>query len=200
MGDPRKLRKKYETPKHPWVLTKIISERPLVVDYGLKNKTEIWKSQSLLRKYAHQAKKLSNIKNEHFRRELQQLLSKLTKLGLLKQGADKEDVLSLNVRDILNRRLQTLTVKKGLAKTAKQARQLIVHGHIAINGQKVTIPSYLVQIDEENKISYLPKSTFNNPDHAERILINEMNKGTKEEKEVLESKKKKLEENKNDTK
>ena len=82
-------------------------------EYGLKNKKEIYKSQSLLRKFTHQAKLLSTIKNEHQERERQQLINKLVKLGLLEKGKDREDVLGLNLRKILDRRLQTLIVKKG---------------------------------------------------------------------------------------
>ena len=197
MGDPKKLRKKYDPPKHPWQASRIAAERPLMQEYGLKNKKEIYKAQSLLRKFTHQAKLLSTIKNEHQERERQQLINKLVKLGLLEKGKDREDVLGLNLRKILDRRLQTLIVKKGLAKTAKQARQLIVHGHIIINGQKINVPSYLVSVNEEDKISYLQNSSFNDPEHPERILIAQLrNKETKEEKEVLEKKK----ENKEDKK
>ena len=197
MGDPKKLRKKYDPPKHPWQASRIAAERPLINEYGLKNKKEIWKAQSLLKKFTHQAKLLSTIKNEHQERERQQLINRLVKLGLLEKGKDREDVLGLNLRKILDRRLQTLIVKKGLAKTAKQARQLIVHGHIIINGQKINVPSYLVSVNEEDKISYLQNSSFNDPEHPERILIAQLrNKETKEEKEVLEKKK----ENKEDKK
>ena len=200
MGDPKKIRRKYLRPKHPWQASRIAAERPLVQEYGLKNKKEIWKAQSLLKNFAHQAKSLSSIKTENDQRELQQLLARLNKLGLLKQDASREDVLGLNVHDILNRRLQTLLLKKELARTTKQARQLIVHGHIAVNRQKITIPSYLVPIDDENKISYIEKSSFNSPENPERALINEKNKLSKEEREVKESKKKKTEEVKEEKK
>ncbi len=197
MGDPKKLRKKYDPPKHPWQASRIAAERPLMQEYGLKNKKEIYKSQSLLRKFTHQAKLLSTIKNEHQERERQQLINKLVKLGLLEKGKDREDVLGLNLRKILDRRLQTLIVKKGLARTARQARQLISHGHIIINGQKINVPGYLVSVSEEDKINYLQNSSFNDPENPERILINEKhNKETKEEKEVLEKKKETKEEKK----
>jgi len=194
MGDPKKLRKKYETPRHPWQASRILAEKPLIKDYGLKNKKEIWKAQSLLRKFTNQAKLLSAIKTEHQKREKEQLINRLVKLGLLKQGQDREDVLDLNVRNILDRRLQTLMVKKGLVLTPKQARQFIVHGHVMINNQKITVPSYLVNINEEDKITYLTSSSLSNKEHPEIILIKEKyNKETKEEKEVKEKKKTKEE-------
>ena len=101
-------------------------------------------------------------------------------------------MLGLNVRNVLDRRLQTLLVKKGLALSAKQARQFIVHGHVGVNGQKITVPGYLVNLDDENKINFLSNSSINDPEHAERILIKEKyNKESKEEKEVREKKAKK---------
>jgi len=64
-------------------------------------------------------------------------------------------VLRLTVRDILERRLQTLVYRLGLAKTIYQARQLIVHRHIAIGDQIVNVPGYLVKKEEEGKIRLL---------------------------------------------
>jgi len=189
MGDPRKLRKKYETPRHPWVASRIASEKTLVVEYGLKNKKEIYKAQSLLRKFTDQAKSLSTIKTEHQKNELRDLLMRLHKLGLLKENSEREDVLGLNIKNILDRRLQTLLLKKGFAKTVKQARQLITHGHVCVNNQRIDVPSYLVGLDEENKINYDENSPFMNNEHPEIVLIKQnFNKETKEEKEVIEKK------------
>ena len=44
MGDPKRLRKKYETPSHPWEEERIKRETELMKKYGLKNKREIWKA------------------------------------------------------------------------------------------------------------------------------------------------------------
>ena len=86
-----------------------------------------------------------------------------------------------------------MIVKHKLVKTPKQARQLIVHGHIAISGQKITVPSYLVSLEEESKIGFLQNSSFNNPEHPEIILIKQglNNAIEQEEKEVLDAKKSK---------
>ena len=43
------------------------------------------------------------------------------------------------------------------AKTTKQARQFITHGHLMINGQKTNSPGYLVKKEEENKIQWIKK-------------------------------------------
>jgi len=168
MGDPKKLRKKYEPPRHPWQGSRINAEKILTKEYGLKNKKEIWKAQSLLRNFAKQAKNLATIKTLHDEKLKRELLAKLNKLNLLKENSQLEDVLSLNLRSILDRRLQTILVKKNLARSAKQSRQFIVHGHIMINGQKINVPGYLVGRDEENLIEFLPKSKLSNAEHAER--------------------------------
>ena len=76
-------------------------------------------------------------------------------------------ILSLKVQAALERRLQTLVHRKGLARSPKQARQLITHGHIAIAGRRVTIPGYHVTRIEENAISYYGKSPFLSASHAE---------------------------------
>ena len=79
------------------------------------------------------------------------------------------EILGLKANDIFDRRLQSIVYKNKLARTIKQARQLIIHGHIQINNQKVTIPSYLVGKDEEKHIDYAKDSSFNSKDHPERV-------------------------------
>jgi len=54
-----------------------------------------------------------------------------------------------------------------IATTAKGARQLITHKHIAINGKKVDVPSYLVQIDEENNIQKTLKNKVKSQKNSE---------------------------------
>src|SRR3989344_4263044 len=117
MGDPKKLRKKYTPPRHPWQGPRIKAEKILVDDYGLKNKREIYKTQSILRGFTKQAKNLIASKTRQSEAEKKQLFQKLSKLNLLPKDADLEQVLGLTVRDILDRRLQTLVFKKGFSKT-----------------------------------------------------------------------------------
>jgi small subunit ribosomal protein S4 len=73
--------------------------------------------------------------------------------------------LDLTLEDILERRLQTLVFQRGLSQTIQQSRQLIAHGHISVNGQKVSSPSYLVFRDEEDNIAYSLKSPLSDPNH-----------------------------------
>lgn len=169
MGDPRKLRKKYSGPLHPWKRARIESEREIVKEYGLKNKNEVWKSESLLKNFAAQAKNLIAIKTAQGEIEKSQLFRRLEKFGLVKPGAPLDAILELTLKDILNRRLQTVVIKKGFARSPKQARQFITHCHIAIGNKLVTSPSHMVTVEEEPLVSFLESSALSKPDHPERM-------------------------------
>src|SRR3989344_3247052 len=171
MGDPKKSKKKYNTPAHPWIKEKIEEEKILTREYGLKNKREIWKMESKLKNYKDQAKKLIAIHTEQSKKESQFMLEKLQKYGLIKNTDSLDPVLELTLRDILERRLQTLVFKKGLAHTINQSRQYIVHEHIMVEGKKMTVPSYLVNMKEESLISFSLNSTLHNEEHPERIIV-----------------------------
>jgi small subunit ribosomal protein S4 len=184
MGDPKKQRKKYKTPKHSWNKARIDKEKVLIKKYGLKNKKEIWKAEAILRKFTKQAKKLIKEKSEQARKEESQLLKKLARLNLLPENSKIEDVLSLKIENILDRRIQTLLDKNKQANTINQARQFIVHGHITLENKKINVPSYLIKKDEETKIKFNEKSPLSKPDHPERNLeIKKIKPVTKEGKE-----------------
>ena len=87
----------------------------------------------------------------------------------MQTGSTLNDILGLDLKKILDRRLQTQVFKHKLARTVKQARQLIIHGHIQIDGKKVTVPSYVIKRDEETKIGYAKDSQFNDKNHPERV-------------------------------
>jgi len=160
MGDPKKPRKKWEGPKHPWRKEVLIQELKLLGTYGLRNKRELWRAQTIIRKFRHQARSLLAAPKEIRENVEKAMLRKLYNMGLLPENATLEDVLSLTVEDLLERRLQTIVYKKGLARTIHQARQLIVHGHIAIAGRRVTSPGYIVSREEEELVDYAPTSPF----------------------------------------
>ncbi len=160
MAYPGKKRKMYETPRLPWQAMRMTEEAELVKKYGLRNKRELWKAYSTLRKYRREARKLlaeitePGEVGDYARSESKNVLGKLSKIGLLKKNAELDEILALGIEDLLERRLQTLVHKRALANSAKQARQLIVHGHVAVAGRKITVPSYTVLKDEESKIEY----------------------------------------------
>jgi len=171
MGKPKFSRKKYETPSHPWKEQRIRDENELVKKYGLKNKREIWKAQTSLRKYRGQARELLakiDSNDPQIKKESDQLIIHLTRYSVLPLNSTLDDVLALDTEALLARRLQTLTYLKGLANTPSQARQLISHGHIAIGDRRITIPSYKVTKDEENMIIYTADSALNDLAHPAR--------------------------------
>jgi small subunit ribosomal protein S4 len=57
-----------------------------------------------------------------------------------------------NLLVLLERRLDNVVYQLGIASSRTQARQLVRHGHILINGKKVDIPSYLVKTGQEIKL------------------------------------------------
>ncbi len=170
MGDPRKIKSKYSRPAQPWQRERIDEERTLVREYGLKNKTEIYKARSKLKTFADLAKKLIAMRGEQAEKERQQLISRLTRLGLVKTGAQLDDVLGIQLKNILERRLQTFVFRKGFARSVNQARQFIVHEHIKVADDVVTAPGYHVPIADEAAISFVPASPFANAAHSERAL------------------------------
>lgn len=173
MGDPKFSRRTYDTPSHPWQGERIKAEVGLVNQYGLKNKTEVWKAQSILRNFRKQSRELQarlRSGDAQAKIEADALLAKCGKIGVLSvDGATLNDILTLNEEAILSRRLQTLVFSKGMASTVGQARQMIVHGHIFMNGHRVTVPGYIVTRYEESSIMYNPASPFNDEMHPMRV-------------------------------
>jgi len=168
MGDPKKQRKKYETPRFPWRTDALQEELKLLGQYGLRNKHELWRHETMLSNFRGIARSLIGKEPEERKKMENEILVRLKKLGVLHETAVLDDVLDLAIEDILERRLQTIVFRKGLAKTIHQARQLITHGHVIIGNQRVTVPSYIVTRDDENKIAYASQSPFSNVGHPLR--------------------------------
>ena len=155
MGDPKKGRKKFDTPKKMWDKAGVEKRRELTELYGLKNKKEIWKAETALRKKRQTARKLLALPAEVRKKREKELLDSMVRLGALKKNPSLDDVLSLKTEALLDRRLQSIVWRQGLTATAKQARQLITHGHIAVRGRKVSTPGYLVKKSEEASIGFV---------------------------------------------
>jgi small subunit ribosomal protein S4 len=81
------------------------------------------------------------------------LLSFLNRMGLVKESATLDDVLNLKIEDILERRLQTIVMRKIGSKSAIRARQVVSHCHVSIGNRTVNLPGYMVRTDEEQNIS-----------------------------------------------
>ena len=193
MGKPKFSRKKYETPSHPWQEDRIKDENELIKKYGLKNKREVWKAQTRLRKYRGQARELSarvGTGDVQSKKESDQLLMHLSRMNILPAKSTLDDVLALETESILSRRLQTLTYLKGLANTPTQARQLISHGHVAIGERRVTVPGYMVTKEEEGEIGYTSDSPLNDLTHPARPRADFKSVPIKKEVKPQEPKKK----------
>ncbi|MFH0868906.1 MAG: 30S ribosomal protein S4 [archaeon] len=147
-------KKAFSRPKKPWAIARMGEESILVKEYGLKTKTEIWRASEILKKWREIAKKITVMTGERKENEAKILITKLQKYGIISAEADIDDVLALTLKDILEKRLQTVVYKKNMALTAKQARQFIVHNKVAVNKEKISSPSYLVKIADE--VSFVP--------------------------------------------
>ena len=171
MGDPKKQRKKYDTPRFPWRTDALQEELNLLGQYGLRNKRELWRHKTMLSKFRGISRSLMGKTPEERKKMEKMLLTRLKKLGIIHETAVLDDVLDSAVEDILERRLQTVIFRKGQSKSIYQARQLITHGHIVIGDQRVTVPGYLVTREEENQITYTPQSPLANSNHPLRQTI-----------------------------
>ena len=170
MGSPRKPKKQYSRPFKIWNRDRLDREKPIVKEFGLKNKTELWRSASLLRKYTSQAKRLIASRGEQAAVEKKQLVDKLSSLGIIDSSASLDDVLGLTINDFLSRRLQTIVFKRNLSRTIDQSRQFITHRHIKVGNKTITAPSYLVPLSAEQGVSFVETTSLAKADHPERAV------------------------------
>jgi len=73
-----------------------------------------------------------------------------------KEAARRTGKTGENLLQILESRLDNVIYRAGIARTRRQARQLVSHGHFLVNGVKVNIPSY--QVEKWDIIDVRPKS------------------------------------------
>jgi small subunit ribosomal protein S4 len=171
MGDPKKQRKKYDTPRFRWRKDILQEELKLLGQYGLRNKHELWRHKTMLSDTRGIARSLIGKTPEERVKMENELLARLKKLGVLNETAVLDNVLDLSIEDMLERRLQTLVFRKGLARTIFQSRQLVTHGHVTIGNRRVTVPSYIVSKEEEEKVMYSPQSMLTNETHPLRQAL-----------------------------
>ena len=153
MGDPKKSRKTFRRPRQIWTTDQLSSELYLIGSYGLRSKSELWKAQTKVADIRNQARELLALTIEARQAQETKLLNYLQRIGLVKESATLDDILNLKLEDILERRLQTIIMKKDNAKSPHQSRQLVVHGHVSIGERIINIPGYVVKKDEESKIA-----------------------------------------------
>jgi len=147
----KRKHKTYSRPKRPFDKARIDEEAEIKKEFGLKNKKEIWKADAKIKIMREKAKKLIRSKPE----DQKALFNKLKKRGLDVNSIG--EVLALDKKDYLNRRLQTIVAVKGLSPTVKSSRQLITHKKVLVNGKIVNVPSFVVSVEMEDKISLKQK-------------------------------------------
>lgn len=169
MGTSKRQSKKYKPPLRIWDKTRIQRDMVLRSKYGFKNKKELWKVESLLRSIRKRARDLVGLKALNLgKEEEKEFVKKLNSMGLVKEDATVDDVLDLNLENLMERRLQTLVLKKAMSRSIREARQMITHRHIEVGGKVVDTPSYIVKRDEETKIKFVDKSPLSSPEHPIR--------------------------------
>lgn len=103
-----------------------------------------------LTEYGRQLQEKQKVKDTYGMREKQ--FRRFFAMALRSQEATGDKLLTL-----LERRLDNVVYRLKLASTRRQARQVIVHGHIFVNSKKCYAPSYIVSVDDE--VALAPKST-----------------------------------------
>ncbi len=156
MGGLRKPRKLYLAgkPKKVWNKQLLQEELQLMGEYGLRNKKELWLARSRLLLITRRARSLLSMTAEERAPLESSFRERLYKLGFIEDpNVPLDKILSLDVRVVLERRLQTLVYRMGLAKSIHHARQLITHRRVTVAGRRVTSPGFLIPRDLEDKIS-----------------------------------------------
>lgn len=142
MGLRKFSKKKYQTPFKLWDRNRIIFEKELKEKFNLKNVKEVWKSYSTVHYYK---RKLLTNENNQF------LIDTLRSLNVELSNDSGSASISENLvsNTFLDRRLQSVVQRKFNLNSGKVARQLIKHRKIALNGNIITIPSFICNIDLE---------------------------------------------------
>lgn len=169
MGLPIKHKTKMVSHKKKWDKNTIVEEAVFVTDYALKNKKEIRRAEALLSKLKTIAKNFNKTTETKESAGAKQFVNKLKAQGYLTEEATSlDEILDITLRELFERRLAAVLYKKGLAKTPGQARQFVVHGHVEVNGQVVTAPSYPVTVKDAETVAFIGSSNLSDDTHPER--------------------------------
>lgn len=186
MGDPRRQKKKYVSPKRPFDSDRFEQELELVGSYGLRNKKELWKHRTELSNYRRTARTLQALSVTERAQMESELIEKLVRYGILTTEPSLDSVLDLTLENLLERRLQTVVFRKGFAASLHHARQLVTHGHVSLDGSRVMTPARLITSGEEDRITYSTKSPLNDESHPARIAARDVASRTPDVPEELD--------------
>lgn len=142
-------------------------------EYGLRNKREVWRVQLVLARLRKRARDLLTLEENDQRRifEGNALLRRMFKFGLLNTETENglDYVLSLNLHKLLERRLQTRVLKGRLASSIHHSRVLIYGKLIAVANQLCNVASYMVTVENENKIDFQPNTAISGGKPGRRL-------------------------------
>lgn len=156
----RRYKKVTNKPKNPFEKKRFESELKTINKYGLKSKVELWKYQLLIAK-------LKKISGKVLRNEIDYdssaVVSKKYNLLwfcfkfnlLLESESGLEYVLRVSLEQMLERRIQFLIVRLGMATTCHEARIKLLHKRVMFKTQSIDKPSFLVRKSNEDKIKFM---------------------------------------------
>lgn len=122
-----------------------------------------------LSEYGKQLVEKQKVKEMYGMREKQ--FRRFFTLATVSQEATGEALLNL-----LERRLDNVIYRMKLSSTRKQARQVIVHGHVLVNGKKSYSPSYLVEV---NDVITLADNVAQKAEFLQTVIEKRLNSGAK---------------------
>ncbi|KAL7721460.1 Small ribosomal subunit protein uS4 [Entamoeba marina] len=157
----------YKTPKVPFERERFDSELKLAGQFGLRCKREIQRVHFMLGHIRTVAKimLMKDAKDQRRILEGNALMRRLHNLGFLPKEQNKlEFVLALKDENLLERRLQTVVLRKGLAKSIHHARILIRSKMIRVGKQIVDSPSFIVRVDSEPLVQLAENTPMTNPE------------------------------------
>ncbi|MCQ2579533.1 MAG: 30S ribosomal protein S4 [Treponemataceae bacterium] len=131
---------------------KALGINPLVMGYGKVSKRNQKETRRKTSEYGLQLKEKQKVKFIYGILEKQ--FHRYYVMATKKNGVTGEMLLQL-----LESRLDNVTFRMGFAKTREEARQMVNHGHILVNGAKVDIPSYLVKVGDVISIKEKSKTS-----------------------------------------
>lgn len=142
---------------------------PTGVTKETKDKKAKSRRMRKISEYGKQLQEKQKVKNMYGMLERQ--FKRFFTIARKSQEAPGEALLSL-----LERRLDNTVYRLKLATSRSQARQIIVHGHILVNGKKVYSPSYLVNV---NDVISLAKNVLEKKVFLEQVIDKRLNIGIK---------------------